>query len=127
MKNAPSNLHYSQHVAGKGKECFAVACEAHMEGIVGKKADSIYSGTRNGDWIKLKCDKRQEFVIGYTLSDKKSSGISSLLLGVYEDNEFVYVGGREPASADLMLKSLRRHSQVEKNDSPSQLLLSNDQ
>lgn len=93
MKNAPSNLHYSQHVAGKGKECFAVACEAHMEGIVGKKADSIYSGTRNGDWIKLKCDKRQEFVIGgYTLSDKKSSGISSLLLGVYEDNEFVYVG-----------------------------------
>ncbi len=43
-----------------------------MEGIIGKKADSVYSGTRNGDWIKLKCEHRQEFVIGgYTLSDKK--------------------------------------------------------
>jgi bifunctional non-homologous end joining protein LigD len=93
MKNAPHNLHYSQHVEGNGKECFAVACEANMEGIMGKKADSIYSGTRNGDWIKLKCDKRQEFVIGgYTLSEKKGSGISSLLLGVYEDKELVYAG-----------------------------------
>jgi bifunctional non-homologous end joining protein LigD len=61
-----------------------------MEGIVGKKADSVYSGTRNGDWIKLKCDTRQEFVIGgYTLTDKKTSGVSSLLLGVYKNNALV--------------------------------------
>ena len=64
-----------------------------MEGIVGKKAGSVYSGTRNGDWIKLKCDKRQEFVIGgYTLSDKKTSGVSSLLLGIYEGEKLVYAG-----------------------------------
>lgn len=93
IKDAPKNLYYSRHVRGNGKESFAAACEAGMEGIVGKKADSIYSGTRNGDWIKLKCDIRQEFVIGgYTLSDKKTSGVSSLLLGVYEGDEFVYAG-----------------------------------
>jgi bifunctional non-homologous end joining protein LigD len=93
MKDAPKNLYYSRYVRGNGKESFAAACGLGMEGIMGKKADSVYSGTRNGDWIKLKCDKRQEFVIGgYTLSEKKTSGVSSLLLGVYEGGELVYTG-----------------------------------
>lgn len=104
MKDAPKSLHYSRYVRGKGKESFAAACEANMEGIVGKKADSIYSGTRNGDWIKLKCDKRQEFVIGgYSLSDKRTRGVSSLLLGVYEGEELVYAGrvGTGISEADM--------------------------
>jgi len=93
MKNAPKNLYYSRHIKGNGKESFAAACEAGMEGIIGKKADSVYSGTRNGDWIKLKCGKRQEFIVGgYTLSDKKIRGVRSLLLGIYEGEKLVYVG-----------------------------------
>ncbi len=64
MKDAPDNLYYSRYIRGNGQESFDAACKTGMEGIVGKKADSVYSGTRNGDWIKLKCDKRQEFVIG---------------------------------------------------------------
>lgn len=93
MKNVPKSLYYSRHVKGNGKENFDVACEAGMEGIIGKKADSVYSGTRNGDWIKLKCDNRQEFIVGgYTLSNKKMSGVSSLLLGIYEGEDLVYIG-----------------------------------
>ncbi len=93
MRDCPHNLHYSRHVAENGRESLLAACEGNMEGIIGKKADSVYSGKRNGDWIKLKCDTRQEFVIGgYTLSDKKTSGISSLLLGVYEGKDLVYAG-----------------------------------
>ena len=93
MQNGPKSLHYSRHSKGSGNESFVAACELGLEGIIGKKAHSIYSGTRNGDWIKLKCNKRQEFVIGgYTMTDKKTSGISALLLGVYEDEEFVYAG-----------------------------------
>ncbi len=93
MAGAADNLHYSRHIRGNGKESLAAACAAGMEGIIGKKAGSLYSGSRNGDWIKIKCDKRQEFVIGgYTLSDKKTSGVSSLLLGVYEGEELIYAG-----------------------------------
>ena len=93
MESAPKNLHYSQHIMGRGEECFQAACRTNLEGIVGKKADSVYSGTRNGAWIKLKCEKRQEFVIGgYSLSDKKASGVSSLLLGVYEGDNLIYAG-----------------------------------
>jgi bifunctional non-homologous end joining protein LigD len=104
LKDAPKNLHYSRHVRGNGKESFRVACEAGMEGIVGKKTDSVYSSARNGDWIKLKCDQRQEFVIGgYTLSDRKTSGVSSLLLGVYAGGELVYAGraGTGLSQADM--------------------------
>lgn len=93
MKDSPRNLYYSQHIRGNGKESFLAACKADLEGIVGKKADSVYGGTRNGDWVKLKCGKRQEFVIGgYTLSEKKTSGVSSLLLGFYEGERLVYAG-----------------------------------
>ncbi len=93
MKDAPKNLHFSSHVQGNGKESFAAACRAHMEGIVGKRAGSVYSGTRNGDWIKLKCGKRQTFLIGgYTRSAKRTEGVSALLLGAYENGTLEFLG-----------------------------------
>ncbi|SBW11190.1 DNA ligase D [uncultured Eubacteriales bacterium] len=109
MKDAPQNLRYSRHVSGNGEECFKAARELGMEGIVGKKADSIYSGARNGDWVKLKCKKRQEFVIGgFTLSDKKTSGVSSLLLGVYDGDKLVYVGRAGTGFRELDRKELEK-------------------
>lgn len=107
LKGAPPNLYYSRYVRGQGKACFAVACETGMEGIVGKKADSVYSGTRNGDWIKLKCDRRQEFVIGgYTRSDKRATGVSSLLLGVYEKEHLIYAGRAGTGISEAEMKRL---------------------
>jgi bifunctional non-homologous end joining protein LigD len=85
MTKAPQNLHYSEHVIGRGEEAFEAVCRLKMEGIVGKRADSNYCGNRNGDWIKIKCDNRQEFVVGgYTKTQKRDRGISSLLLGLYK-------------------------------------------
>ncbi|WP_168120425.1 DNA ligase D [Paenibacillus sp. HB172176] len=108
MKNAPRSLYFSRHIRGSGKESFAAACKAGMEGIIGKKPDSVYSGARNGDWIKLKCENRQEFVIGgYSLSDKKTSGISSLLLGVYEEDELIYAGRVGTGMSEADMKALR--------------------
>ena len=107
MKDAPKNLHYSQHVKGKGKESLNAACELGMEGIIGKEADSKYSGRRNGDWLKVKCEQRQEFVIGgFSLSAKKTRGVSSLLLGVYEGNELVYAGRAGTGFSESDMKDL---------------------
>jgi bifunctional non-homologous end joining protein LigD len=120
MKNAPKDLYYSRHVVGYGNESFAAACEAGMEGIVGKKADSVYSGTRNGDWIKLKCDKRQEFVIGgYSRSDKKTRGISSLLLGVFESGELIYAGRAGTGLSEQDREELeKKFESIKKMESP---------
>lgn len=105
LKDAPQNLYCSKFIKGMGKKSFDAACKIKLEGIIGKKADSKYSGTRNGEWIKLKCDKRQEFVIGgYSLSDKKTSGVSSLLLGVYEENNLIYAGR---AGTGLTMRSMK--------------------
>lgn len=120
MENAPANLYFSKHIEGKGKESFEAACRAKLEGIVGKKKDSVYSGTRNGDWIKLKCDNRQEFVIGgYSVTDKKAGGISSLILGVYDGDDLVYTGraGTGLSERDITeLESL--FSNIKKEESP---------
>ena len=119
MKDSPKNLSYSRHVRGNGKESFSAACQAKLEGIVGKKADSVYSGTRNGDWIKLKCEKRQEFVIGgYTLSDKKTSGVSSLLLGVYEGEELVYSGRAGTGLTERSREELEERFERIKREAP---------
>jgi bifunctional non-homologous end joining protein LigD len=85
-------LRYSDHVAGNGAKFFKQACGFGLEGIVSKLADSPYESTRSHNWQKVKCLRRQEFVIaGYTLSDK-GLPFSSLVLGVYEKGKLIYAG-----------------------------------
>jgi|LNAP01.1.fsa_nt_gb bifunctional non-homologous end joining protein LigD len=69
----------------------ANVCKMEMEGIVGKRAGSPYASERNGDWIKIKCHHRQEFVVlGYT---RAAAGIGSLLIGLHDDaGELIYSG-----------------------------------
>jgi len=93
LRGAPEPLRYSAHILGNGGALLRMACQARLEGIVGKRADSPYAGARNGDWIIIKCGARQEFAVGgYAVTAKRASGISSLLLGVYRDGALVYCG-----------------------------------
>ena len=55
---------YSDHIVATGKDFFAAASEHGLEGIVAKKANSRYTGGRSRDWMKIKCQRRQEFLIG---------------------------------------------------------------
>ncbi len=85
-------LRYSDHVEGNGAKFLKQACDFGIEGIVSKLADSPYESTRSHNWQKVKCLRRQEFVIaGYTLSDK-GLPFSSLVLGVYEKGKLIYAG-----------------------------------
>ncbi len=119
LRSAPNNLCYSRHISGNGKDSFSAACQAGLEGIVGKRADSVYGGTRNGDWIKLKCDRRQEFVIGgYTLTEKKTSGVSALLLGVYEGEALVYAGRAGTGFTESGMQELEQKFDGLKRESP---------
>jgi bifunctional non-homologous end joining protein LigD len=93
MKETPYNIYFSKHITGRGKSSFESACELDLEGIIGKRVDSKYTGTRNGDWIKLKCDKRQELVIGgFTVSDKQQNGLSAVLVGYFDGGKLIYAG-----------------------------------
>src|SRR3954465_5137638 len=68
-------------------------CAAGQEGIIAKKADAPYRHARTRNWLKIKCTRRQEFVIiGWSESDKKGRGFRALLLGVNEDGQLLYRG-----------------------------------
>lgn len=86
-------LRYADHVIGKGEKLFEAMCQAGVEGIVSKLADAPYSGRRTSAWQKVKCTRRQEFVIiGWNESDTRTRPFSSLLLGLHEDGKLRYAG-----------------------------------
>jgi bifunctional non-homologous end joining protein LigD len=66
----------------------------HAEGIVSKRASGTYVSGRTGSWIKVKCVRQQEFVIGgFTLPSNGMHGVGALLLGYYDDRgKLIYAG-----------------------------------
>ena len=86
-------IQFAEHVTGSGEALFDKLCAEGLEGVVSKRADSRYPNARSRDWLKIKCLKRQEFVIvGWLPSDKARRGLKSLLLGVNRDGKLAYVG-----------------------------------
>ena len=103
-----SPLRFSDHFEGNGQQFFEEACKHGIEGIVSKLADSAYESTRNRNWQKIKCLKRQEFVIaGYTLSDK-GLPFSSLVLGVYDKGKLIYAGRAGTGFSNQMRVDLKK-------------------
>jgi bifunctional non-homologous end joining protein LigD len=84
---------YSKHVRGSGTELFEVARERKLEGIIGKRRDSTYQERRSRDWVKIKTNDEQEFVVGGWTEPKGSrKAFGALLLGVYQKKRLRYVG-----------------------------------
>ena len=80
-KSVSNWLVYADYVEGSGPEFFAQACAAGLEGIVSKRADRPYISGRGKDWLKIKCTRGEEFVIGgYSRSEVRGKPFSSLLL-----------------------------------------------
>ncbi|ODS73448.1 MAG: DNA ligase D [Cytophagaceae bacterium SCN 52-12] len=81
-------------VEERGIDFFDASVKIGLEGIIAKRADSLYfPGQRSDDWLKIKARQRQEAVIGgYTRLAGTSRLFSSLLLGVFEDKKLRYVG-----------------------------------
>jgi bifunctional non-homologous end joining protein LigD len=86
-------IRYSEHLEGNGQQMFTEACRLGAEGIISKLVSAPYSSGRGSSWIKIKCIREQEFVIGgFTQPSDGSHGIGALLLGYYEDGRLEYAG-----------------------------------
>jgi bifunctional non-homologous end joining protein LigD len=85
-------VYFGDHVLEHGADFLAAACEQGLEGVVAKKRDSLYAAQRSRDWLKIKCQLRQEFVIGgYTAPQGTRAHFGALHLGLYDRGELVYV------------------------------------
>ncbi|WCM26867.1 DNA ligase D [Sphingomonas sp. QA11] len=92
VEGADARLQFAEHIIGSGEPLFETMCREGYEGVVSKLADATYRGQRSRNWLKVKCTRRQEFVIvGWTPSDK-ARGFRSLLLGLNGPDGFTYAG-----------------------------------
>lgn len=85
---------YSDHIFGKGTKALAEAQKKGSEGLIAKKTTSTYHvNKRSKEWLKIKVTNEQEMVIGgYTEPKGSRTGFGSLLLGYYQNSEFIYSG-----------------------------------
>lgn len=89
---ASSLVQFSPHVTGNGQKVFDRLCREGHEGVVAKEADAPYRSERTRSWLKIKCARRQEFVIGGWSPSTKKKSFASLLLGTIEKGKLVYRG-----------------------------------
>jgi DNA ligase D-like protein (predicted ligase) len=111
-------IRYSEHQQGEGETCYRIACQKGLEGVVAKRADSPYIQRRSSDWLKFKCQKRQEFVIGgYTEPQNRRLGFGAILIGYYRNDTLVYAGkvgtGFDEATLQVLYDTFRSLEQAE--------------
>jgi bifunctional non-homologous end joining protein LigD len=76
----------SQTFDADGASVLQSACKMGLEGVIAKRLNATYRSARTDAWLKVKCQLRQEFVIGgFTTRTGSGREIGSLLLGVYDD------------------------------------------
>lgn len=100
------------HIVSQGPAFYDAANQLGLEGIVAKKLASTWTGRRSPDWLKIKCQRRQEFVIGgYTEGQGSRAKMGALHVGVYDDDRrLVYVTkvgtGLDDATIETIAKAL---------------------
>jgi len=89
---ATGPVFFADHVRGDGAAMLREMCQRGQEGVIAKRADRAYRAGRGHDWLKIKCNLEQEFVVvGFTPSGK-ARPFASLLLGVHDERALRYVG-----------------------------------
>ena len=93
LARAEPPIHVADHLIGAGEKLYRSLCDAGQEGIIAKRIDAPYRSDRTRSWVKVKCTRRQEFVlIGWTTSRAKGRPFASLLLAQHEGKTLTYKG-----------------------------------
>ncbi len=103
-----SRVLFAEHIRGQGGSVFNSACRLGLEGIVSKQANSPYEQKRSRRWGKVKCFRRQEFVVGgFTDPGGAREGFGALLLGCHDPGgNLLYAGRVGTGFDDRMLRKL---------------------
>ncbi|MGE3877207.1 MAG: DNA ligase D, partial [Parvibaculaceae bacterium] len=104
-----SLIRYSQHMdEGDARTIFRHACRMGLEGLISKRADSLYRSGRSNNWIKSKCASSEDLIIiGYVPSSTSRQAVGALVLGYYEGKELVHAGRAGTGFTDEVALALR--------------------
>jgi bifunctional non-homologous end joining protein LigD len=107
-KDQSGRVRFSDHLDGEGKLFLQECCRRGVEGIIAKRGDRPYISGRTNDWLKIKCQQEEEFVIaGFTLSEAEKRGFGALLVGYYQDGKLTYAGRVGTGYSAKLLVALR--------------------
>ena len=111
---ATGALKYVEHFEKDGETLYQHVQQMGLEGVVGKRADSKYVMRRSADWIKVRADKVDDFVVvGASPPQGSRSGFGALHLAQYVEGELVYMGragsGFSGKQIDEIMELLEEH------------------
>ena len=79
------------------------------EGVIAKRRGSPYEHRRSKQWLKMKCESSQEFVVGgFTDPQGTRVGLGALLVGYYESSDLVFAGKIGTGFDTALLLDLRK-------------------
>ena len=113
-------VRWTPAIEGGFDRLYGDACARGAEGLVGKRLAAPYARGRSRDWVKLKCVRSQELVIGgWTEPRGSREGLGALLVGYYEGGKLRYAGkvgtGFDARTLADLTRALER---IERADSP---------
>jgi bifunctional non-homologous end joining protein LigD len=86
-------IRFTDHIDGQGEAFFEEVAKLGLEGIVAKKAGSTYRAGRSANWLKIRADRTNDFVVvGFTQPKGSRSGFGALHLAAYDGEVLMYVG-----------------------------------
>ena len=114
LKKPPGVVRLSSSLEGSAAELLGRVRELGLEGLIGKRKESVYEpGRRSGAWMKLKLQREQEFIIGgFTPPGGTRKYFGAVLVGVYESDKLIFVGKVGTGFDTALLHSL--HAKFQK-------------
>lgn len=115
-----SPIRYTPHINKNGLDYLKSACEKNWEGIIAKDALAPYMHSRSKKWLKFKCSKGQELVIGgFTKPQGERVGFGALLVGFYEEGKLMFAGKVGTGFDNTFLEKWRnKFDKIETETSP---------
>ena len=93
--HAGDRVRFSADFPASAAKVLETACNMGLEGAIAKRRDGFYTSSRSTDWLKLKCQARQEFVIGgFSDRSDNAKAVGALSLGYYDDAGMLQYAGR---------------------------------
>jgi len=100
-------IRVSEHIEGRGEAMYEQLREMNLEGIVAKRANSVYTGRRSPDWVKVSARSNDDFaVVGFTPPKGGRSGFGTLLLAQRGVEGWVYTGRAGGGFSESDLKAV---------------------
>ena len=118
-------LRFTPHRTERGEAYYAEACRSGWEGLIAKRQASPYQSHRSSDWLKFKCVKEQEFVIGgFSDPEGGRNHFGALLLGHYDDEGHLCFAGKVGTgfNQDALSQLITALHKLEQKSSPYQTL-----